>query len=170
MTSPHKSTAHATALHEASHAVAYISQRLKFAYVSVDEAFTAPDGERMDDWQRAVTCMAGPACEGVMYHWETGTDADVLDYIVSGRAETLEHEDEEPSDHSQAGPLAMAALPLALALVTANWPVIEQIAQAAMESPAALAYEKVMSIAADRVRLDPTEYQRWDSLCATQST
>lgn len=101
-----------------------------------------------------------------MYHWETGTDADVLRFIVSGRAEDLEcgAEDLEyqASDNVQAGPLAMLALPQALALVTSNWSVIEQIAKAALSSPAALPYQRVVAIAADKVLMDPAEYQRWD--------
>lgn len=112
-----------------------------------------------------------------MYHWGTGTDADVVDFVVSRRAEELEYAAEqleyaelenaaEPlSDNLRAGPLAMMALPQALALVTAHWTLIEQIAEAAVSSPAALDYERVMSIAGDSVRPDPTEFERWYSLC-----
>lgn len=172
----HASMEYATALHEAAHAVAYMSLRLKFAYISIDEAFTAPDGERLDQWQRAVICMAGPASEGIMYHWETGSDADVLGYILSHRAsvlsyiaDALDDPEELRCDNSDAGPLAMAALPLALALVTSNWPLIEQIAEAAMGSPAALDYECVLSIAADSVRLDEAEIYRWQGVCSAAS-
>lgn len=146
--------------------MAYISLRLRFAYISVDDALTAPAGELINTWQRAVMYMAGPASEGVMYHWETGTDADVLDYILSGRADALEYAEELPSDYSEAGPLAMLALPQALALITSNWSVIEQIAEAALRSPAALTYERVMAIVADGVRMDPAEYHRWHTACS----
>ncbi|MGW9415174.1 hypothetical protein [Arthrobacter cupressi] len=153
---------HATAIHEAAHAVAYISLGLRFTHVSVDEAFTAGAGEMMDDWQRAVTRMAGPASEGIMAHWGTGGDCDVIDYVLCARAEALEDADEPLSDNINAGPLAVLALPVSLALVSTNWAVIEDIAQAAMKSPACLDYESVIAIAAGRVRLDPVEYRRWD--------
>lgn len=78
------------------------------------------------------------------------------------RQEFVEVEgDGERSDYTDAGPYAVAALPLALAIVTSRWEDIERIATAALEVER-LTYAEVRRLAAGQVDIG-NEYARWEA-------
>lgn len=141
----------ATALHEAAHAMAYISMGHKFQYLSVDDAVTAPASELMYEQSMAVICMAGPAAEGLMYCHDRGGEYDVVAYILRCHGETVEYaevdpEEMEDSDYVAAGPGAIEALPTSLAIVSGTWSDIELIAEAALSSPDRLSYSDILNL------------------------
>ncbi|MEV5053690.1 hypothetical protein [Arthrobacter sp. LAR12-1-1.1] len=140
-----------TALHEAGHAVAYLSIGREFEYVSAAEWQLVGKGQAIDAWDRAVTAMAGPAVESITYHSGRGGDAEIFGWIVDQlhqRREFAEAEPcDEPDDYINAGPYAEAALPVALATVTSSWEDIERIAAAALNI-GRLTYDEVLRLTA----------------------
>lgn len=128
----------ATALHEAGHAVAYLSIGREFEYLSAADWQLVGKGQAIDACDRAVTAMAGPAVESIMYHAGRGGDTEIYGWIVDQlhqRREFAEAEPcDEPEDYINAGPYAEAALPVVLATVTSSWEDIERIAGAALNT------------------------------------
>lgn len=156
----------ATALHEAGHAVTYLSIGRAFEYLSLAESQFVGDGQVIDAWDRAVTAMAGPAVESIMYHSGRGGDAEVYGWIVDQlhqRREFVESEPGvEPDDYIHAGPYAEAALPVALAIVTSSWADVERIAAAALISDR-LTYGEVLRLTTGGRSL-ASEASRWQAI------
>jgi len=155
----------ATALHEAGHAIAYLSIGRDFEYLSVDESQIIGDGKPIDAWNRAVTSMAGPAVESIMHHNGHGTDADIYGWIIDQIQERREFaavEDcDEPNDYTDAGAYAANAVPLALAVVTSHWEDVERIAIAALKVPR-LAFDDVVALTTGGDQLG-NELSRWNA-------
>lgn len=156
----------ATALHEAGHAVAYLSIGREFEYFSAADWQLVGKGHAIDAWDRAVTAMAGPAVESIMYHAGRGGDTEIYGWIVDQlhqRWEFAEEEPcEEPDDYILAGPYAEAALPVALATVTSCWEDIERVAMAALNADR-LTYGEVRRLKAGRRSL-AGHVARWQAI------
>lgn len=156
----------ATALHEAGHAVAYLSVGREFEYLSAAEWQLVGDGKPIDTWDRAVTSMAGPAVESIMFHYGRGNDSEVYEWIIEElrhRRESAEEEPyDEPDDYILAGPMAEPALIVALSAVTAYWADIERIAFAAL-STERLTYDEVQRLAPGPRSLT-AELSRWRAI------
>ncbi|MDI3211688.1 hypothetical protein [Arthrobacter sp. AL12] len=160
----------ATALHEAGHAVAYLSSGRGFQYLSVEEWRLVGNGESIDAWDRAVTSMAGPAVESLIFNHGRGDDAAVHEWITSTLRERMEFAElddcAEPDDYTDAGPCAAAALPLALAIVTSRWEDIERVAAAAIQF-GRLTHSEVRQLATGGVVA--AELERWNGAASGQS-
>lgn len=155
-----------TALHEAGHAVAYLSIRRKFAYLSAVDAQLVGNGQPIDAWDRAVTSMAGPAVESIIYHYGRGGDDDIYEWIIEALRQRREFAEEEPwdepDDYILAGPYAEEAVPVALAAVTASWADIERIAAAALNTER-LTYDEVLRLTAGGKSFF-AELSRWQAV------
>lgn len=156
----------ATALHEAGHAAAYLSIGREFEYLSAVDWRLVGNGQPLDAWDRAVTAMAGPAVESIMFHFGRGGDAEIYGWIndqIRERQEFAETEPcHEPDDYILAGPYAEAALPVALAIVTSSWADIERIAAAALNAHR-LTYGEVRRLKAGRRSL-AGHVARWQAI------
>lgn len=156
----------ATALHEAGHAVAYLSIGREFAYLSAVDGQLVGNGLAIDAWDRAVTSMAGPAVESIIYHYGRGGDEDIYEWIIDELRQRREFAEEEPydepCDYILAGLGAEVALPVALAAVTASWADVERIAAAALNTER-LTYDEVLRLTAGRRSL-ATELSRWQAI------
>lgn len=156
----------ATALHEAGHAVAYLSIGREFAYLSAADWQLVGNGQPIDAWDRAVTAMAGPAVESIIYHYGRGGDAEIYEWIVDELRQRREFAEselyDEPDDYILAGPYAEAALPLTLSAVTASWADVERIAAAALITEC-LTYDEVVRLTAGRRSLS-AELSRWQAI------
>lgn len=141
----------ATALHETGHAVAYLSIGRKFEYLSAVDWQLVGKGQAIDACDRALTAMAGPAVESIMYHVGRGGDTEIYGWIVDQlqqRREFAEAEPcDEPDDYIHAGPYAEVAVPVALATVTSSWEDVERIAAAALSTDR-LTYRGIRRLAA----------------------
>lgn len=156
----------ASALHEAGHAVAYLSVGREFAYLSALDSQLVGTGQAIDAWDRAVTAMAGPAVESIMFHFGRGGDAEIYGWIgdqIRERQEFAETEPcHEPDDYILAGPYADAALPVALAIVTSSWADLERIAAAAVNADR-LTYGEVRRLTAGGTSL-AEDVSRWQAI------
>lgn len=164
---------YATALHESGHAVAYIGQGKNFRYLTMRPRNGAcgmlqPHHRPIDALTKAVTCMAGPAVEGLLLAAaRSWTDTEVIEWITDNHREAVEsgeYEGEfaETGDYTDAGPYALFALPMALTVVAANWSNIERIAAVLMESRRALTYRDVIGLLENNRAADITSaYGRW---------
>ena len=153
----------ATALHEAGHAVAYLSIGREFEYLSAVEWRLVGNGQPIDAWDRAVSSMAGPAVESIIHHYGRCGDAEIYEWIVDELRQRREFAEEEPYDEPDdyfiAGPYAEDALVVALSVVTAYWMDIERIAMAAL-STERLTFDEVQRLAPGRRSLT-ADLSRW---------
>lgn len=156
----------ATALHEAGHAVAYLSIGRDFRYLSAVDWVLVGNGKEIDAWDRAVTSMAGPAVESIIYHYGRGGDEKIYEWIVDELRQRREFAEEEPfgepDDYILAGPYAEDALFVALSAVTAAWADVERIAAAALGTER-LTYGDVLLLAPER-RSITAELSRWRAI------
>ncbi|MFS0717316.1 hypothetical protein ABC337_12860 [Arthrobacter sp. 1P04PC] len=156
----------ATALHEAGHAVAYLSIGRAFEYLSAVDWQLVGNGQTIDAWDRAVTAMAGPAVESIMYHVGRGGDTEIYGWIVDQlqqRREFAQAEPcDEPDDYIHAGPYAEAALPVTMAVITSSWGDVERIAAAALNTDR-LTYGEVLRLTVGGTLL-ADEVSRWQAI------
>jgi hypothetical protein len=148
-----------TAMHEAGHALAYLSLGRRFRYVTLRSREAMVLGQvvvrpRLISLQdKAFIAMVGQMVD-VEYLIRLGGDADELlaDRYRSWQEAQDKDEDDEWSallsgDLADAGSFGGLYMPLAHTFVKAVWAQIEVVGDALLASPRALTYDEVVTIA-----------------------